>query len=137
MKAITLQNNKSKEELEIRKSIWEALSLLYLDAELQDYDYTYIARKLSKSNKSIEELKAINTYEVYPALKYNLFSVAGVWQGFNIDWLNEQCTKNYYRRNKVFFRIKTKISLFFMCSNVLHTNTRNDKALPIETTNHD
>lgn len=86
------------------------LSELYLDIELQDFAYIEIARLLSESSFSIQEIETINIYEVFPTLKYNLMNVAGSWTGFDSKWLIEECTKNYNKRNDWLFRLNSKIS---------------------------
>lgn len=91
-------------DLEMRKQIWKCLSELYLDTELQETDYVRIANGLKESRLSIETLKEIDLYEVFPSLQINLNSAAGEWSGFNEDWLIRVCTKNYRRRRYKIFR---------------------------------
>lgn len=87
---MTLSNN----EMEFRQKVWDALSNFYLDTELTKDDYDVIAEALINSNLSIEQLKEIDKYEVYPTLQFNLLSPAGEWAGFDRAWLNDQCHKN-------------------------------------------
>lgn len=70
-----------------RKLIWIALSDFYLDTELQESDFLQLAQKIIESPYSLEEVKEINKYEVFPVLRPNLLSVAGEWTGFNEEWL--------------------------------------------------
>lgn len=70
-----------------RKLIWIALSHFYLDTELQESDFLHMAQKIIESPYSLEEVKEINKYEVFPVLQPNLLSVAGEWTGFNEEWL--------------------------------------------------
>lgn len=93
-------------ELEKRKPIWKTLSLLYLDTELEEVDYTLIAKELSKSKRTITSLKKIDQFEVYPSLMINLLSVAGVWTEFDEDWLNKRCTNAFRKRNTVSYQLK-------------------------------
>jgi len=97
-----------------RQRLWKAMSEFYLDTELQNYDYRSIVEVLLESNKSIKELMEIDKYEVFPVLKYNLISVSGTWAAFDMNWLFEECTKNYHQKNKLYFRIKTKINMLFI-----------------------
>ncbi|UII29710.1 hypothetical protein LVD17_15530 [Fulvivirga ulvae] len=88
-----------------RLPVWVALSEFYLDTELQDKDYDFIYRQLKDSGKSVKELKAIDLYEVFPALQANLNSVVGEWAGFNEQWLCKVCAENYRKRNNPIFRL--------------------------------
>ncbi|GJM31604.1 MAG: hypothetical protein DHS20C18_06050 [Saprospiraceae bacterium] len=92
------------EQLEIRKQVWKAISAFYLDTELQEGDYIYLIKVFKKSGLSLIELKAIDLYEVFPILQYNLLGVAGVWDAFEEVWLFEKCLKNHHRRNTQIFR---------------------------------
>jgi hypothetical protein len=82
-----------------RKPIWLALSNLYLDTELQDYNFKSIATKVKESPYSFEEVKQIDKQEVFPVLYSNLLSVAGVWNGFDEDWLISEITKKLQKRS--------------------------------------
>ena len=52
-----------------------------------------IARVLRSSGYSLRELRAIYLKEVAPVVYLNMFSVAGVWSGFDPVWLNEEAAK--------------------------------------------
>jgi hypothetical protein len=65
-----------------RLPIWHAMSDLFLDTELQETDYRYIARQLAASGKSPSELRLIFDTEVVPAFSFNLVDPAGVWSGW-------------------------------------------------------
>lgn len=95
-------------ELEKRIPIWISISEFYLDTVLQDSDYESIANTFLNSRLPLSKLKEIDLYEVFPVLKGNLVSVAGVWDGFDEKWLKEACTKTYFKRNNRFFKWKTK-----------------------------
>lgn len=95
--------------IELRQNVWEAISNFYLDTELDASDYDYLASIFEKSDYSIEELKHIDLYEVFPTLYMNLLSIAGEWAGFNQDWLNEKCYKNYNKKESFTFKMKIKI----------------------------
>lgn len=83
--------------VEQRRPIWIALSEFYLDTELDDLDLLRIAKIILKSPFDFEEIKKINKYDVFPLLISNLFSVAGVWGGFNEAWLTEKITARLNR----------------------------------------
>ncbi len=93
---------------EKRKTIWTAISEFYLDTELEEKDYESIARTLKESNLSIDELKEIDLYEVFPTLQINLMGIAGEWAGFNEDWLDSVCRRNYRRKDRFLFRLMVK-----------------------------
>lgn len=103
---------KLKEEIELRALIWEAISNFYLDTELQSDDYDYIAKILLQSNLTLDELKDIDLYEVFPSLQMNLLSIAGEWAGFEMNWLKEKCSANWEKRNSMGFRIYIKVLNF-------------------------
>ncbi len=82
-----------------RIPIWIALSDFYLDTELTDDTYRHIARKINESPFSLEEVKEIDRTEVFPVLYSNLLSVAGVWGGFQEEWLVSAIQKKKKNRN--------------------------------------
>lgn len=92
----SLDTNFSIEE---RKPIWIALSRFYLDNELQDHDFKYIASKINESPYSFSEVKQIDKEEVFPVLYSNLLHLTGVWSGFEDDWLIIEIDKKLKKRN--------------------------------------
>ncbi|MCL1527655.1 DUF7079 family protein [Xanthomonas nasturtii] len=68
-----------------QRRVWEALSLLYLDTDSRDDDS--IAHVLAVSPFTLEQSRTMLLHEVHPVLIGNLRSVAGVWGGFDPDWL--------------------------------------------------
>ena len=100
--------------IERRKPIWNVISEFYLDTELQEADYDRISKTLMASGFDIEELKAMDLYEVFPVLKNNLLSAAGVWNGFDENWLNEACEKVHLKRKNRLFRWKIKCYNLFL-----------------------
>lgn len=81
-----------------RLPVWETLSEFFLDTELDDTDYGRIAGVLASSPYSIRKTEEILRYEVYPVLIWNLRSVAGVWAGFDREWLAEAIKPRLNRR---------------------------------------
>lgn len=71
---------------EDRLKIWRALSDLFLDTEIEDHVFVYIARTVSECGLSLSEAEDILWYEVYPVLEGNLRNVAGVWEGWPDSW---------------------------------------------------
>ena len=92
-----------------RQPIWEALSTLYLDQDLQEDDYQRIILQIWNKGFTLTELKEIDLYEVFPTLYRNLLSSTGVWNGFKQAWLYDECRKNHERRRDAGFRMVTSI----------------------------
>ncbi|AXX92735.1 hypothetical protein CPU12_02590 [Malaciobacter molluscorum LMG 25693] len=67
--------------------MWRALSDLFLDTEIEDYIYKYVARTVSECGLSLAEAEEILWYEVYPVLEGNLRIITGVWEGWSDSWL--------------------------------------------------
>ncbi|MBB3834290.1 hypothetical protein FHR55_002512 [Xanthomonas arboricola] len=61
------------------------MSLLYLDTDSRDDDG--IAYVLAASPFTLMQLRPMLLHEVHPVLIGNLRSVAGVWDGFDPEWL--------------------------------------------------
>jgi hypothetical protein len=85
-------------DLERRRPVWNVLSELYLDTELDDRDHERIAAVLVASRYSAGQLEEILYRELHPVLHWNLLSVAGEWAGFDPDWLEEQILRRSRRR---------------------------------------
>lgn len=77
----------SGQDLERRQRVWKALSELFLDTELDERDYRWIAAELANSGFSYSEVRTILWDEIYPALAINLRHPAGEWAGFPMDWM--------------------------------------------------
>jgi len=76
-------------DLPRRRPVWEALSDLFLDTELNEARLRWIARRLAESGCSDKELHGILFHEVYPVCIQNMHDVTGVWAGFRLDWLEK------------------------------------------------
>jgi hypothetical protein len=72
-----------------RLKTWQALSSFFLDTEIDDLTYNYIARVVLETNYSPKEIHSILWNEVFPVLEANLRSVAGEWAGWTDEWLLE------------------------------------------------
>ncbi|MDP9783772.1 DUF7079 family protein [Pseudomonas fluorescens] len=75
-----------------RLKIWQALSSLFLDTEIDELTYDYIARVVVETDYSPKEIHSILWNEVFPVLEANLRSVAGEWAGWTDEWLLEHIT---------------------------------------------
>jgi hypothetical protein len=86
------------EDLPNRRPVWIAWSDLYLDNELSPGDLEYLAERLAASPYSADELRYILLVEVHPACAGNLRQVAGIWSGFDADWLQQAILSRQRRR---------------------------------------
>ncbi|WP_369942469.1 DUF7079 family protein [Xanthomonas medicagonis] len=77
----------SGDDLAARREVWEALSELYLDTDVA-LRHPHIAAVLAASPYRPDTLREMLLRDVHPRLAPNLSSVAGVWEGFDIDWLS-------------------------------------------------
>jgi hypothetical protein len=80
----------SEDEIAARMPLWCALSDLFLDTQMQRQDYEAIARAAREGGFSVEQVRDIFEHEVFPALAFNLMSVAGEWAGFDPDFVRER-----------------------------------------------
>jgi len=78
------------EHLVRRRPVWEAMSDLFLDTELTEGCYRWIARRVVESGYSPAEIRAILWDEVYPVAESNLRHPAGAWAGISVEWLEVQ-----------------------------------------------
>ncbi|BDD11763.1 hypothetical protein FUAX_41950 (plasmid) [Fulvitalea axinellae] len=91
-----------KETIEERKPVWIALSEFYLvDIELQDSDFLRIAFSIIKSPYTLDRVKKINKYELFPVLRSNLYSVTGEWLEFDQKWLIDSIIASLTKRNVI------------------------------------
>ncbi len=80
----------SESYIKKRLPVWEALSDLFLDTEVDEIAHKYIARVIIESGFKQEEIHNILWKEVFPAVGDNLRCVAGEWAGFDSEWLKER-----------------------------------------------
>jgi hypothetical protein len=80
----------SKLNTELKWSLWKALSDLFLDTDLAERDYQYIALKVLETSIPPEDVVKILWLEVFPALCDNQRVSAGEWAGFDEDWLRQR-----------------------------------------------
>lgn len=90
----------TQEEIEQRKPLWEALSDLWLDTEMQSYEHERRAELMTSSGFSFGEIERIFSEEVAPVVYKNLYTAVGVWDGFDTDWLYENILKNMEKQEK-------------------------------------
>ena len=78
-----------------------AISELFLDTEIDDQTLARLRDVLRASRLSLPDLDAIYYDEVAPILYRNLSTPAGVWSGFDADWLEQEIQR---RRGSGSFR---------------------------------
>ncbi|MCF6317977.1 MAG: hypothetical protein L3J83_01685 [Proteobacteria bacterium] len=98
-------------DLEERKKVWVALSDLFLDTETSIF-HENIVKVLLASPFSVEELNEIMLKEVCPILRWNLYSVAGEWQGFDEGSVIELITRPQSGTTKIWIKILGKFYVF-------------------------
>lgn len=96
----------SESQLEERRPVWEALSMMYLDTDVSLFR-AWRVQVLSTSPYSLEDMDAILRDEVHPVCFSNLLQPAGEWAGFDPAWL-EQAIRG--RRNRWHSRLLATIS---------------------------
>jgi hypothetical protein len=99
-------------DLESRLPVWQACSNFYLDSDMPPETLIYIAKVCAVSPYSSRQLDSIMFCEVWPALKWNLFSMAGEWAGWRDNELMELVLSNYRRRLNICWWL-TPIKLFY------------------------
>lgn len=88
------------EELGRRRRAWLALSDLFLDTDIAVL-VPGIRRDLDATGYADSELAEILEWEVAPVVSTNLWDIAGVWEGFDGEWLAEHVEQS--RRSVGFF----------------------------------
>lgn len=86
------------QDLERRRPVWDALSCFFLDTELDDPQHQEIAAILVASGDSPSEIQSILWEEVYPVVADNLRCMVGVWNGFDLDWMQAEILSGRHRR---------------------------------------
>jgi hypothetical protein len=92
------QMKATEAQIEERLPVWEVLSELFLDTELQPDDHERIAKMLAASAYTEDEIEEILVGEVCPVCRFNMLSPAGEWLGFNPDWLKEKMGRRFGKR---------------------------------------
>ena len=78
-----------QDDLEQRRPVWDALSILFLDTELDEIDMAASAKTLAESPYTDEQLAAIYHVEVTPVCEANIGMAPGFWSGFPDGWIEE------------------------------------------------
>jgi len=121
-------------ELSRREPVWLAFSEFWLDIELDHTDLARIAEIARASGHSRAELRAIYLHEVAPVVGTNLFSVAGVWEGFDPAWLSKRCRRRAERPPR-WPRLATICRLYLILATERHWRVI-ERALPADPAKH-
>jgi hypothetical protein len=78
------------QDLDRRRPVWLALSDLFLDTEVSEAFYKYIAETIVASAYTPAEVHAILWDEVFPVIEWNLRHPCGVWEGFHAEYLEQR-----------------------------------------------
>jgi len=103
-------------EIKLHTPIWIALSEFYLDTELNKTDLEKIAKVFTKSELTLDEIKEIDLFEVFPILQNNLSNIAGHWTGFEQKQLIEECSRFLNRKNIFLYKVMIRIRSLFSFS---------------------
>ncbi len=85
-------------EIKRRTPVWQALSELFLDTEMQTETFQWVARVAVDAGFSVAETRAILETEVLPVFGYNLLSVAGEWAPFDEAFVCQRVLRGLRRR---------------------------------------
>lgn len=88
----------NEQEIARRRPVWTALAELFLDTDSQDFDRRHIADRLRTSGYTLKELQEIFDGEVAPVFHVNLTSVAGEWQPWDADFVQDHVLAYLNRR---------------------------------------
>jgi hypothetical protein len=83
----------SSQDDDARRAARAALSELFLDTELDARDFERIAAALKATALPLAQLEAIYFDELAPVLHDNLRVPAGVYSGFDLDWLEVEVAR--------------------------------------------
>ena len=86
------------QEIERRRPVWDSLSSFFLDTELDDEQRRHIAENIVASGYSPPEIQTILWEEIFPVLESNLRNFLGEWDGFDLDWMQQQILSGRFRR---------------------------------------
>lgn len=95
-------------DIEKYKKAWHAISSIYLDINLKEFQFKYIAEELSETGFTEDQLNDIYYYDIAPVCHTNAIDPAGEWVEFDQDWLSSEILKNRKKNQKI-FRLKCKL----------------------------
>lgn len=101
-------------ELSRRRPVWEAMSAFFLDTELDDAQLREIAGMLGVSGYTESELDDILKTELAPLLYTNALDMVGVWDGFDLDWIERELLAGKHRTIQKWYNLNR-----FLCNWVI------------------
>lgn len=78
------------------------LSRLFLDTDISD-EIDLLSQQLAALPVSIPEIEHVLIHQVYPVCWRNLATPAGVWDGFDPDWLKQHFCRRRSRISRAFY----------------------------------
>lgn len=93
-----------QKDLSRRQPVWDAMHVLWLDTDADEFYFEHAAQTCAKSDYSLKELEQIYWREVYPAMWPNLWSIAGEWQPFDTESLSELILKRHKFGRRIWFK---------------------------------
>jgi hypothetical protein len=93
-----------------KRQLWIAMSNLWLDTELTDEAIAEIAQVVRESKLGRAELEDVFRFELAPFLGKNHSSLAGVWEGFEPEWVCSEAQKLCGKR-RLMDRVKASMGL--------------------------
>lgn len=94
----------AQDDLAHRRVAWKALSTLFLDEDVSDSRH-WRAVQLAPLPYGPDVLMRILADEVLPACGGNRWSVAGVWGGFDTEWLEQEILHRLHSRWRGVWRL--------------------------------
>jgi hypothetical protein len=80
-----------------RVAVWTAMADQFLDTDLR-YEIPRIAMACVQAGLTLEEAADVWRYEVSPAVAFNVWDIAGEWEGWDERWLIERIAARRMRR---------------------------------------
>lgn len=86
---------------EDRERLWVALSDLWLDTELDEERLVEIADVVRESHLTEAQLDHVFEVELAPFLGRNNLTIAGVWDGFDPEWVCAQARQRSHKNSLI------------------------------------
>lgn len=97
-----------EEDLENRRVIWDAMHLLWLDTDVDEFYFQDVAIACANSPYSLDELEKIYWSEVYTCMRHNLWGIAGEWQPCESNSLAREILKRHRFGKTIWFKQQRK-----------------------------
>lgn len=93
-----------QEDLSRRQAVWDAMHVLWLDTDVDEGYINGASRQCADTDYSLDELEQIYWCEVYPAMRGNLWHVAGEWSPIDIESLSTAILKSHKFGRRIWFK---------------------------------